>query len=177
MRRLAVMSGALLALAAAAFPTPAEPRGGSQHVPAGARGGAASRPPHVPGLTPQGRFVHGPAYGHRPVPVCGHRPLPGKPHARPHFGRRIIAAPLIVPVYSYYGAPWPPAAPPEESLPPPIAYAPPPPATETPVPRVIEQPPIPPAPETPIYYCAATNGYTNNLALLTCPGTWERVSP
>lgn len=142
------------------------------------------------GITSQGRFVHGPLFGH-PSFV-----------GRSHFGNRVIlAAPLIVPAYygSMYATPFPdPYAvppvtydpPPVSYVPPPVSYAPPP-VTYTPPPVTYTPPPVayapapqgivPPArvaaaPATPIYFCAELHAYTNDLRSMDCPGHWRRMA-
>lgn len=106
-------------------------------------------------------------------PRSGQRPQPGR---SAHERRRLLVVPAAVPVYAYYGAPWP-SDPPTEDSAPSVASAgppPPPPAVGSP-PQAIAA--VMPAPETPIYFCSEINGYTNDLKLLQCPGRWQRVSP
>jgi hypothetical protein len=155
---------------------------GGGHAGGGAGFGHGMRA--APGLTPQGRFVHGPAFGH-PSFV-----------GRPHFANRVvIGGPLLIP--GYYGTPLyatpfpdPYAVPPVAYDPPPVSYVPPP-VTYTPPPVAYAPPPVthvvppqasvPPTrlasgPPTPIYFCAELHAYTNDLKSMDCPGHWRRMT-
>ncbi|MGE5525208.1 MAG: hypothetical protein ACM3SS_15955 [Rhodospirillaceae bacterium] len=181
---------ALLVIAVAApalFSAAALAHGGGHH----GRGAAVGHGMRTaPDLTPQGRFVHGPAFGHPSFAQrsSGHPSFVG----RPHFGSRVVfAAPLIVP--AYYGAPFystidpyavPPMAydpppvsytpPPVTYTPPPVTYAPQPPVTAPPA--VVAPPAVTQAPATPIYFCAELHAYTNDLKSMDCPGRWRRMT-
>jgi len=136
-----------------------------------------------PGITAQGRFAHGPAFGHPSFA------------GRSQFSNRVIlAAPLIVPAYygSMYATPFPdPYAippvtydpPPVSYVPPPVSYAPPPvtyappPVAYAPAPQAALPPArIASAPATPIFFCAELHAYTNDLKSMNCPGHWRRMT-
>jgi hypothetical protein len=170
----------VVAVLMAAIVPPAYAHGGGGHR--GGGGGFGHGMRAAPGLTPQGRFVHGPAFGH-PSFV-----------RRPHFANRVvIGAPLIVP--GYYGTPLMPfpdpyAVPPVAYDPPPVSYVPPPVAYTPPAvayappPVTYVAPPragVPPtrlasAPPTPIFFCAELHAYTNDLKSMDCPGHWRRMT-
>ncbi len=125
----------------------------------------------VPSLTPEGRFVYGPAYGH--PPILG--PNLGRVPAR---ARGMYAAPIVVPGYYLppaYMEPEPlavyeyaPAFPP----PPPSALAPRPDRTAT----KAEPTRVASAPPTTIYYCAESKAYTDDRTSMECPAGWRRMS-
>ena len=119
----------------------------------------------MPSLTSQGRFVHGPAFGHPPILGTRVGRLPVRRGV-------VIATPVVV--SGYYPVPAYPY--PVETVPPYDATPAPPPAIAyAPMPYIEQSPPAS-IPSTPIYYCAELHAYTNELGYLDCPGGWQRMT-
>jgi hypothetical protein len=120
--------------------------------------------PTVPSLTDQGRFVHGPAFGH--PPILGPRLQGAARHRTP-----LVTTPLVVP-YAVPVYPVAPAVPVYEhpAVPPaplPVAAAP---ASRPDPPGIV------PAPPTSIYYCVETRTYTNEPEFIACPAGWRKMT-